>query len=186
MPKDKFLLRPSDQLTNNWGWFLFLGILMLVIGCICCIALGFSTLTVVYLIGFMLLIGGIIEIIHAFNTSGWGGFILWLLAGLLYIAGGVISFLYPIMAAVVFTYLLGFLLILAGAFRLIVGFENKGVPGWGWIVAAGVISIILGIIIIVYWPLDSAWMLGMFFAIDLMFQGWSWIAIGLGLKSLKS
>lgn len=184
MSDDRFLLRPSDQLTKNWGWFLFIGIMMLIVGFICCVYLGFSTLVSVYMISFIILFSGILQVFHAFYTKGWSGFFLWLLAGILYIAAGVISFMYPITAAVIFTYLLGFLLIVAGVFRLIVGFQNKSVSGWGWIVAAGIISILLGIMIIKQWP-TSIWVLGMFFAIDLMFQGWSWIAIGLGLKSLR-
>ena len=54
--------------------------------------------------------------------------------------------------------------------------------GWGWIVAAGLISVLAGLIIAMGWPVNSLWVLGLFLAIDLIFQGWTFIAVGLALK----
>ncbi|TIW77669.1 MAG: HdeD family acid-resistance protein, partial [Mesorhizobium sp.] len=51
-----------------------------------------------------------------------------------------------------------------------------------WIVAAGVISVLAGLIIAMGWPVNSLWVLGLFLAIDLIFQGWTFIAVGLALK----
>ena len=48
---------------------------------------------------------------------------------------------------------------------------------------AGVLTVLAGIVIAVGWPVNSVWVLGMFLAIDLMFQGWSYIAFGLALRA---
>jgi uncharacterized membrane protein HdeD (DUF308 family) len=49
-------------------------------------------------------------------------------------------------------------------------------------VAAGVVTLLVGILIALRWPVNSLWVLGLFLAIDLVFQGWTFIAFGLALK----
>jgi uncharacterized membrane protein HdeD (DUF308 family) len=63
-----------------------------------------------------------------------------------------------------------------------VAFSHRPHQGWGWLLAAGIITILLGLMIAMGWPVNSLWVLGLFLAIDLVFQGWSFIAIGLALK----
>jgi hypothetical protein len=59
--------------------------------------------------------------------------------------------------------------------------KNNSAKNWGWIVAAGVISILAAMLIALGWPVNSLWVLGMFLAIDLVMQGWAFIAVGLAL-----
>lgn len=185
MDETKFLLRPSEKLINNWGWFFFLGILLIIAGAIGCAANTFATFVFVYFVGFMLLFAGILQVFQCFYTSGWRNFFLWLIAGLIYVAAGIICFTNPFASAQILTILLGFFLIIAGVFRLMVGFSNKHVAGYGWVVFSAILSLLLGFMVIFQWQESWFWMLGLFFSIDILFQGFSWVAIGLGLKSLK-
>ena len=66
--------------------------------------------------------------------------------------------------------------------RIWIGFTSKSLEGWGWVVAAGVVTTLAGLIISSGWPVNSLWMLGLFLAIDLIFQGITYIAFGLGLR----
>ncbi len=93
------------------------------------------------------------------------------------------AFINPVLAAGVLTFLLAAALLGSGAFRIWLGFKSKPSAGWGWIVAGGVVTLLLGLIIAIKWPVNSLFVLGLFLAIDLIFQGWSFIAFGLGIKS---
>ncbi|EJF91189.1 HdeD family acid-resistance protein [Bartonella tamiae] len=179
------LAQNGRELSGKWGWFMAMGVFLLIVGLIAAIALPFATAAVAIYIGIMMVIGGVIQLIHAFSLQSWGRFILWLLAGLLYTVAGVICFTQPILAASIFTFILGFLLIVNGVIRVIVGLQSRQYSSWGWIVAAGLISGLLGILIITGWPANTLWVLGLFLAIDLIFQGWSWIAFSIGLRSIK-
>jgi uncharacterized membrane protein HdeD (DUF308 family) len=86
-------------------------------------------------------------------------------------------------ASTFLTLLLAFSLIFAGALRVSVGFGARPEKGWGWIVAAGVLTLLAGVVIAIGWPVNSVWVLGLFLAVDLMFQGWSYIAFGLALRA---
>lgn len=174
------------ELASKWGWFMAMGILLLVVGVIAAFTLPFATTAVTIYIGIMMLFGGAIQTVHAFSVKSWGRFFYWLIAGLLYTIGAIVCLVEPILAAAFFTFLLGFLLIVAGVIRIVVGFQSRGVRGYGWIIAAGIITAIAGLIITTGWPFNSLWVLGLFLSIDLIFQGWSWIAFSLGLRALKN
>ncbi|MBB3772093.1 uncharacterized membrane protein HdeD (DUF308 family) [Angulomicrobium tetraedrale] len=173
------------ELRAKWGWFVALGIVMILAGLI---ALGSSytlvigTLISVYYIGAMMIVGGVAQIFHAFGMKGWGGFFFWLLDGILYLAAGVLAFTQPDLAATVLTLLLGIALIIGGLFRAIAAFQMRPAPGWGWILFSAIIAIILGVEITVQWPINSLWILGLFLGIDLLFNGFTVLMFGLGLK----
>ncbi|MFK4820004.1 HdeD family acid-resistance protein [Ochrobactrum quorumnocens] len=171
------------EVSAKWGWFIALGVALLILGGIALGNLVLATVVSVYYVGIMMLVAGVIEIIHAFGVKTWGGFFFWLLSGLLYAAAGIVAFVNPILAAGVLTFLLAAALLGAGAFRIWLGFKSKPAAGWGWIVAAGIITVLAGLVIALQWPVNSLFILGLFLAIDLIFQGWSFITFGLGIKS---
>ena len=173
------------ELRSKWGWFVGLGIVMLIVGVIALGNLLAATVASVYLVGFMMLIAGGFEIAHSFGVKTWGGFFLWLLGGLLYAIAGIIALNNPLLAAGILTLLLAVSLIAAGLARLWIGVKHWSHSGSGWIIVAAIITLACGILIAVRWPINSVWVLGMFLAIDMIFQGWAAIALGFALKSGK-
>jgi uncharacterized membrane protein HdeD (DUF308 family) len=171
------------KVRASWGWFVALGIGLLILGIIAAANLLTATVASVLFVGVLMLIGGVAQIVLAFRVKTWGRFLFWLLSGILYAAGGVLAFVNPLLASTFLTLLLAFSLIFAGALRISVGFGTRPDKGWGWIVAAGVLTALAGIVIAVGWPVNSVWVLGLFLAVDLMFQGWSYIAFGLALRA---
>ena len=173
------------ELRSKWGWFVGLGIVMLIVGVIALGNLLAATVASVYLVGFMMLIAGGFEIAHSFGVKSWGGFFWWLLSGLLYAIAGIVAFNNPLLASAVLTLLLAASLVASGVVRAWIGYKHWAKNGAGWIITAAIITILCGIVIAIGWPTNSLWVLGMFLAIDLVFQGWTAIALGLALKSGK-
>ncbi len=170
------------DMRARWGWFVARGVALLVIGFIAFIDLFAATLASIYYIGAMMLVGGIVQIAHAFHVRTWGNFWFWLISGVLYALAGIAFFVNPLLASAFLTLLLGIGLVIAGVFRSWAGFEARPAPGWGWILATGLITLLTGIVIIIHWPVNSLFILGMLLAIDLGFQGWAFIAFGFMLK----
>jgi uncharacterized membrane protein HdeD (DUF308 family) len=171
------------ELRSKWGWFVALGVVMLIVGVIAIGNLLAATVASVYLVGFMMLIAGGFEIAHSFGVKSWGGFFWWLLGGLLYAIAGVIAFTNPLLASSVLTLLLAASLVASGAVRAWIGFKHWSHKGSGWIIAAALVTLLAGLVIAIGWPVNSIWVLGMFLSIDLIFQGWTCIALGFALKS---
>ncbi len=170
-------------IRSHWGWFVGLGIVLVVVGVLAFGNLLAATLASVVFVGAMMIVGAVAQIIHAFRVRGWREFFLWLLGAILYGVAGIITFTNPALAAVTLTLLLAIALIASGIMRLWSGIRLHPVSGWGWVVASGIVSVIAGIIFILGWPVNSLWLLGMVLAIDLIFQGVSAIAFGVALKA---
>ncbi|ALA19296.1 MULTISPECIES: HdeD family acid-resistance protein [unclassified Chelatococcus] len=173
------------EVRAKWGWFVALGVGLLVFGGIAFAHLFVATVATVYYVGALMLVGGIIEIVHAFGVKTWGRFFYWLASGLIYAVAGFFAFYNPLLASGVLTLLLAVSLIVAGLIRMWVGFNARPEKGWGWIVAAGLLTLLTGLIIAAGWPVNSLWVLGLLLAIDLIFQGWAFIAFGLALKAAR-
>ena len=90
----------------KWGWFVALGVLLLIAGGVAMANLFVATVASVFVVGTLMLIGGALQIAHAFGVKEWGGLIWWLLSGLLYAAAGAVAFTNPLLASAVLTFLL--------------------------------------------------------------------------------
>lgn len=171
------------KVRSNWGWFVALGAVLLLLGLVALGNLVVATVASIFAIGIIMIAGGIAHIILAFRGRGGRSFVGWLLGGLLYLLAGVLVFADPALASSVLTLFIAFALIAAGAARIWLGFAMRPAKGWGWIVAAGVVTILAGLVIATGWPVNSLWVIGLFLGVDLLFQGWSYIAIGLALRA---
>lgn len=170
-------------LRPRWGWIVAFGIISLLAGLIAlCSSTMFATATAVYIVGFMMLFEGATEIVAAFNAKEWSHRILWLLLGALYVFAGIICLQNPFAAATILTLLLGFALIIGGLVRIFLATRMRQGTPWGWVVFSGLISVLLGLIIVAHWPVSSFFVLGIFLGVDLIFIGSGWIAVGLALK----
>ncbi|HXV31982.1 MAG TPA: HdeD family acid-resistance protein [Sinorhizobium sp.] len=172
----------GDAVARKWGWFVALGVLLIMAGGIAFGNLLMATVASVYYVGLIMLIGGLLNLGHAFRVRDWGGFFYWLLSGAFYAAAGIFAFINPVLASSVLTFLLAIALIVAGAFRVWVGFRLSPLGGWGWIAIGGLITLIAGLVIAAGWPIDSLWILGLFLAVDLVMQGLALIAFGVLVK----
>jgi uncharacterized membrane protein HdeD (DUF308 family) len=170
------------QLRDKWGWFVAFGVLMLIAGVIAMANLFIATVVSVLYVGALMLVGGIFQIAHAFGVKSWERFAWWLGSGILYAAAGIVAFMNPILASSVLTLLLAAALLVAGVMRIWVGLQGRPKANWGWIVAAGVVTALAGLIIALGWPVNSLFILGVFLAFDLIFQGATLTVFGFALK----
>lgn len=105
--------------------------------------------------------------------------------GLIYLITGLLALYQPIAVSSALTLLIAILLIVSGGSQILGALNNRVLPNWGWLLVSGIITLLLGIIILAGWPVDSLWILGMFLGIDLVFQGWAYVMIGFTLKAAK-
>ena len=170
-------------LRAKWGWILALGIVYLVTGLIALGSVVMATAASVLVVGIMMVISGIFEVINAFQIKTWGRFLLWILLGVLYIVAGFVTFENPLLAAVILTLILGVALIVSGIMRIILAFSMREGSAWLWVAFSGVVTVLIGSVILGHWPVSSLFALGIFLGVDLVIAGVSWIAISLGLKA---
>ena len=117
-----------------------------------------------------------------FQIKTWGRFLFWLALGILYIIAGFVAFENPLLTAAWLTLILGAALCASGVVRIFLGFNMQHGSPWIWVVVSGVITLLLGLIILAHWPVSSLWTLGIFLGVDLVFAGASWVGVGMGLR----
>jgi uncharacterized membrane protein HdeD (DUF308 family) len=164
------------------GWIVALGIVYVAAGFVALGSVVFTTVATVFVVGIMMMIAGIAEVINAFQIKSWGKFMLWLLLGVLYIVAGLVTCENPLLAGALLTLLLGFSLLASGIARIVLALSMKGGAPWVWVVLSGIITFVLGLVILAHWPVSGLYVLGLFLGINLIFAGMSWIGVGFGLR----
>jgi uncharacterized membrane protein HdeD (DUF308 family) len=126
------------------------------------------------IIGITAIIAGAFEIVHAFWTKGWGGFLWQILLGILYLAFGFVLVSQPVSGALVLTYVLGLVLLVSGALRIFLGLRYWRDIGWIMMIS-GALGVLAGLIILARWPASGLWVLGLLLGIDLICHGVAWL-----------
>jgi uncharacterized membrane protein HdeD (DUF308 family) len=171
-----------EPLRAKWGWIVALGAVYLIAGFVALGSVLLATVVSVLLVGVMMIIAGVAEVINAFEVRGWGKFLLWLLLGILYIIAGLVTFRNPLLAAALLTLILGVTLVASGIMRIILAFGVQRETPWIWVLLSGVVTLLLGALILARWPVSSLYILGLFLGIDLIFAGAGWVGLGLSLR----
>ena len=169
-------------LRAKWGWIVALGVVYVVAGVIALGSVVMATVATVFVVGIMMVLAGVFEVINAFQIKTWGRFLFWLALGVLYIVAGFVAWDNPLLTAVWLTLILGAALVASGITRIFLAFNMQHGSPWMWVVASGLITLLLGVIILIHWPVSSLYVLGIFLGVDLVFAGAGWIGLGLGLK----
>ena len=186
MTSSPFFNLHRTAFIQNWGRFFLLGIALVILGAIAIYASTMTTLISVVFLGTLLFIGGIMLILDAFMFwwKKWRGFFPLILSGLLYAILGFMFINQPIIASASLTLFLGVFYLVIGIFRLAQA-AFAPVPNWGWVFFSGLVSLLLGALILSNWPQSALFIIGLFVGIDLVFVGWAYIMMALAARSLN-
>jgi uncharacterized membrane protein HdeD (DUF308 family) len=172
-----------SQAHKEWGWYLALGIVLILVGVYAIMAGEAATLAAIFVLGLALLIAGVAQIIGAFMARGAGHVILALLIGVLDIIVGFMLLQHPGIGALTITLLLAALFVFGGIYRFVAALWLQ-FPGYGWVAFSGVITFILGILLWAQWPVSAAWFIGFVVGLNFIFAGIAWSALAFKLKSI--
>ena len=172
-----------ERLRGKWAAITAFGVLLVVLGVAALFFSLIATIATVTLNGILFLIAGAAEIGIGMHARDGGRFFLWVIGGLVYIAAGIVCIVNPVLASVVLTLLLGAGLIAAGVVRATLAFQLPADHPRTLVFLAAAVTILLGLIIVSHWPLDSVYVLGTLLGVDLLFHGVGWVSFGMGLQA---
>jgi uncharacterized membrane protein HdeD (DUF308 family) len=183
--------QPIDQgavfksVRDHWVLFLVEGIVLVVLGTLAILLPALASLAATILFGWLLLISGIVGLGTTFMARQAPGFWWSLLSAALGIVAGVILLLWPVSGTLSLTYLLIAFFLIEGFASIMFAIEHRNqLSGrWGWMLASGVVDVILALIIFSGLPGTAFWALGLLLGINLVFGGWALIAMALHARS---
>ncbi|MEW6438683.1 MAG: DUF308 domain-containing protein [Pseudomonadota bacterium] len=171
-----------EKLRDRWAWFVALGVLVAAMGVAALVLVVSATIASVYIVALFMIVAGGGEIVLAFGARSWARFFLWVVAGIAYIVVAAFALAQPLMAAALFTLLLGIAMFVTGLIRIYVGTQlNKDVRTI--VILAGIVTSLVGLVVLIGWPANSFVVLGVLLGLDLLFWGGSWITLGLRMKA---
>jgi uncharacterized membrane protein HdeD (DUF308 family) len=170
-----------ERLRHRWGWFVALGLFAVVFGLAALILVFSATIAAVYAVAIFMIIAGGSEIVVGLGSKTWGRAFLWMIAGLFYIVAGAFALAQPGHAAVILTLMLGIALVATGITRIYIG-SHLHTHARTMVIVGGVVTLLVGLLVIMGWPNNSIVILGTLLGVDLLFTGVTWIGFGLRLR----
>ncbi|MDP8299825.1 MAG: HdeD family acid-resistance protein [Candidatus Tantalella remota] len=171
----------ENQIKVSKGWFLAAGILLIIVGMAAISVPFIFTIALEVLVGWVLVISGIIQVAHSFKALDAGRCIIRLIGGLIYLAVGAVFLFFPLQGVMTLTLILAFLFIFEGLMKIVISLQHRPESNWVWLLVSGLAGIVIAAIIWAGWPSTSSWVIGLLVGINMIFGGMSLIMLSASL-----
>ena len=174
----------SGAIREHWKLFLIEGIVLVLLGFAAIMLPQVATLAFTLVIGWLFLISGIIGLITTFYMRNAPGFWWSLFSAVVGIAAGLVLLRWPISGTVSLTVVLITFFIMEGIITIMYAIDHRNQLSqrWGWMLASGIVDLILAGIIFAGLPESATWALGLLVGINLVFGGTAMIGMALAAR----
>lgn len=171
-------------LREHWVLFLVEGLVLIVLGVIAVVLPVIATLAVTILLGWLFLASGLLGLITTFWMRRLPGFWWSLLSAVLAIVTGAVLLAWPVGGALSLTLLLVVFFLIEGIASIMYALEHRRwyAGRWGWMLASGIVDLLLGAIILAGFPGTAVWAIGLLVGINLVMGGTALLAIALHVR----
>ncbi|NGM67602.1 HdeD family acid-resistance protein [Natronolimnobius sp. AArcel1] len=167
----------AEQIQTEWRTLAIAGGLIAIAGLLALVAPFATGIALTYVLGALLVVGGIIHAGHAFTVGDWTGRFWQLALAVVSVIAGIILLVNPMVGLVSLTLLVIAYLVVDGAAELWMSIRMSGESGRGWIAASGVVSLVLAAFLWAGFPVDATWLIGAVVGVALLMTGFSMIAV---------
>jgi uncharacterized membrane protein HdeD (DUF308 family) len=174
----------ANAIHEHWKLFLVEGVILVILGMAAILVPPIATLAFELVIGWLFLFSGIVGLITTFWMRNAPGFWWSLLSAVVAIAAGIVLLRWPLSGTLSLTFVLIAFFVIEGIVTIMYAIDHRGqLSGrWGWMLASGVVDLILAGIIFAGLPGTAAWALGLLVGINMVFGGTAMIGMALAAK----
>lgn len=173
-----------EYLHKHWKLFFAEGVFFVILGTLAIVIPQIFTLGIILFLGWLLLVGGIFQIIRAISIFNMPGVSIWFIIGLLQIVVGYILVTEPVQGSLTITMMLTLFFAVEGLAKIYFALMMRPLSQWGWVFFSGMTALFLAIVVWVGWPQTGLWVLGLLIGVNMVFLGWSLIKISLHHKTI--
>jgi len=175
----------NQALREHWVLYLIEGVVLLVLGATAIVIPPLATLAATIVLGWLFLVSGVVGLFTSFWMRAAPGFWWSLLSAVLAVVVGFWLLARPISGAVSLTIVLVAFFIIEGVASIMFALDHKReLSGqWGWMLASGIIDLVLGAMIFAGLPSTAAWAIGLLVGINMVFGGSALIAMSLHARN---
>ena len=173
--------RLAAAVRRHWVLFLCEGIALVILGLLALLAPVVASVAATVFFGWILLLSGVVGLIATLRARHAPGFVWSLLSAVVGIVAGVLLLGWPLQGTLSLTAVLIAFLLLEGGVSIMYALEHRSALSnrWGWMLASGVVDVILGLLLFIGLPGTALWALGLLVGINMLFGGWALILMAL-------
>jgi uncharacterized membrane protein HdeD (DUF308 family) len=170
------VVRHASTLSILWG------ILLIVFGVFAVGEPFVAAVAVSIVVGWLIILAGVVHLMLAFHAHRAGRLIWKLLVGVAYIAFGVYLLMHPLLGLASLTLVLATLFLIEGILDVILFLNMRPMRGSFWVLADGVITLLLGLLIYLHWPSSSVWAVGVLVGVSMIVSGITRVMLSFGVR----
>jgi uncharacterized membrane protein HdeD (DUF308 family) len=163
--------RHGSTLSILWG------VLLVIFGFIAIGTPFLAAVAVSVVVSWLIVLAGIVHVVLAFHAHGAGSVIWKLLVGIAYLAFGGYMLVHPLLSVASLTLALAALFLIEGVLNIVLYFKMRPLHGSVWVLVDGLVTLLLGALIYMQWPLSAAWAIGILVGVSMMISGFTRIAL---------
>ena len=174
----------ANAIHEHWKLFLVEGIILVILGIAAILVPPIATLAFTIVIGWLFLISGVVGLFTTFYMRGAPGFWWSLISAIIAIAAGLVLLYQPITGTLSLTFVLIAFFVIEGIVTIMYAIDHRAqLSGrWGWMLASGIVDLILAGIIFAGLPETATWALGLLVGINMLFGGTAMIGMALAAR----
>jgi uncharacterized membrane protein HdeD (DUF308 family) len=181
---DRFERAFAASVREHWRLLLVEGVILVILGVAAVIVPPVASLAATIFLGWLLMVSGIVGLIATFWMRSAPGFWWSLLSAAISIVAGGLLIGWPVSGVLSLTFVLIVFFIVDGIATIMYALDHRRELSdrWGWMLASGIIDLILAAVIIAGLPGTAAWALGLLVGINMVFGGFGMITMALAAR----
>jgi uncharacterized membrane protein HdeD (DUF308 family) len=175
-------LNPAVVVRQASTWSIVWGVSLIILGMVAMASPVLAAVAVNAFIAWLIVLAGGVHIFLAFHAHGAGSLIWKLLVGIAYVCFGIYMIAHPILGVATLTLLLASLFLVEGILNVVLFFRMRSMHGSSWVLIDGIITLLLGGMIYMQWPSNSAWAIGTLVGISMIISGVTRVLLSLAVR----
>jgi uncharacterized membrane protein HdeD (DUF308 family) len=174
----------AKSVRDHWVAFLVEGIVLVILGMFAIFVPLVASLAATVFFGSILLVAGIVGLITTLSARHAPGFSWSVMSAVLGIVTGALLLASPVTGTISLTVVLIAFLFIEGVVSVMFAIQHRRQESgsWGWMLASGALDVVLAAILFAGLPGTALWALGLLIGINMLFGGWSLIAMSLSAR----
>lgn len=171
--REEMLARAQDAMRRHRRWYMVEGVVLIVLGVLAVLLPQVATLAATVLVGWLFLAGGAIRVAATISRRDTPGYRFSILTGALAALLGLVLLVQPFAGALTLTMVLVALFVFQGVMSIVIAMQFRRITArnWAFMIASGVVDLVLAGIILAGWPGTATWAIGLILGINLIFLG---------------
>jgi uncharacterized membrane protein HdeD (DUF308 family) len=172
------------EVRQSATWSIVLSVLMIISGVLALAIPPVAGLTVTVMFGWLMIVTGAFHLGFAWRGHGAAAVIGEIAIAVLYGAIGFYMLARPVAGLASLTLAIAAYLVAKGVLEGMIAFKFRPLPGTGWLLFDGILTVVIAALIASAWPASSAWAAGMLVGIAMISSGFTRLMLSIAVRGV--